>query len=108
MPRFIAQVMLQNVKNEEAYDELDQAILNEDGYPYITGENDKIFALLPNVYEFEQDIEAEKLLNILKLICATIEKKHNLKKTPILLTEANDLLFENLEELKDEDFQPIN
>ncbi len=52
MPRFIAQVMLQDVKNEEIYNELDKAMLNEDGYTYITGPKEKMFALLPDTYEF--------------------------------------------------------
>lgn len=105
MPNFIAQVMLQDVKNEEVYAELDKAILNEDGYSYITGPNDKMFALLPDTYEFDIDgMTAEELLKIIKLICAQIEKKYNLKKTPVLVYEIKDAQFSNLEELSDNDF----
>lgn len=32
MPVFIAKVMLQDVTNEEIYNELDKAMANEDGY----------------------------------------------------------------------------
>ncbi|MBY0554885.1 hypothetical protein K2P97_10180 [bacterium] len=108
MPSFLVKVMLQDVKNEEIYNELDQAMLNEDGYPYITDANEKMFALLPDVYEFEQDVTAAELLNAIKLACATIEKKHNLKKTPIMVTEIKDLQYTNLEELTDDDFQTLN
>lgn len=105
MPSFIAQVMLQDVTSEAIYAELDRAILNEDGYSYITGPDDKIFALLPDTYEFDIDgTTAEELLKILKLICAQIEKKHGLKKTPILVYEITDAQFANLEELSDSDF----
>ena len=106
MPSFIAQVVLQNVKDEKIYAELDRAMLNEDGYSYITGENDKMFALLPDTYEFDlEDMTAEELLKIIKLICAQIEKKHNLKKTPILVYQIHDAQFANLEELSDRDFE---
>lgn len=105
MPSFIAQVMLQDVKNEEVYSELDRAMLNEDGYSYITGSGEKLFALLPDTYEFDlDDMTAPELLKIIKLICAQIEKKHNLKKTPILVYEISDAQFANLEELSDSDF----
>lgn len=106
MPHFIAQVMLQDVKNEEAYKELDKAILNEDGYSYITGPDEKIFALLPDTYEFDlDDSTAEELLKVIKLICAQIEKKYNLKKTPVVVFEIADVQFSNLEELSDSDFE---
>jgi hypothetical protein len=106
MPSFIVQAMLQDVKNEEIYTELDKAMLNEDGYSYITGAGDKMYALLPDTYEFDlEDVTATQLLNIVKLICAQIEKKHNLKKTPILVFEINDAQFSNLEELSDGDFE---
>lgn len=105
MPIFIAKVMLQEVKNEEIYRELDKAMLAEDGYPYITDANEKMFALLPDEYEFELDITAAELLNIVKLMCAQIEKKHSLKKTPIVIVEVNDLQFSNLQELTDDDFE---
>lgn len=106
MPSFIAQIMLQDVKKEEIYTELDKAILNEDGYSYVTGPEDKIFALLPDTYNFDlEDTTAEELLKILKLICAQIEKKHNLKKTPILVYEITDAQFSDLEELSDSDFE---
>lgn len=108
MPNFLVKVMLQDVTNEEIYNELDQAMVNEDGYPYITDAEEKMFALLPDVYEFELDTTAAELLNVVKLACATIEKKHNLKKTPIMVTEITDLQFANLEELTDDDFQPLN
>ncbi len=108
MARFIATVMLQEVSNEDIYSELDQAMVNEDGYPYITGEDDKIYALPPDMYEFEVEGTAKQMLGIVTLICAKIEKKHNLKKTPIVVSEANDLEFANLEELHDEDFQALN
>lgn len=105
MPSFIVQVMLQEVKNEEIYHELDKAMLNEDGYSYITGAGEKMYALLPDTYEFDlEDTTAERLLNIVKLICAQIEKKHHLKKTPILVYEIKDAQFSNLEELSDNDF----
>ena len=106
MPSYIAQVMLQDVTNEEIYSELDKAMLNEDGYSYITGPNDKIYALLPDMYEFDiEDTSAEEILKVVKLICAQLEKKHNLKKTPILVFEINDAQFANLEELTDADFE---
>lgn len=108
MPSFLVKVMLQDVTNEEIYNELDQAMLNEDGYPYITDTDEKMFALLPDVYEFELDTTASELLKAIKLACATIEKKHSLKKTPIMVVEVNDLQFSNLEELTDDDFQPLN
>lgn len=105
MPSFIAQVMLQDVKNEEIYHELDKMLLNEDGYSYVTGPDDKMFALLPDTYEFDlEDMTAEKLLNVIKLVCAQLEKKHGLKKTPILVYEITDAQFTNLEELSDGDF----
>lgn len=108
MANFLVKVMLQEVTDEKVYEELDQAMLNEDGYPYITDVNEKMFALLPDIYEFELDTTATELLNIVKLMCATIEKKHNLKKTPIMVTEISDLQFTNLQELTDDDFQALN
>jgi hypothetical protein len=106
MPSFIAQVMLQDVKNEEAYKDLDKAMLNEDGYSYITGEEDKMYALVPDTYEFDlEDTTAEELLKIVKLVCAQIEKKHHLKKTPILVYEVKNVQFAHLEELSDGDFE---
>jgi len=105
MPNFIAQVALQDVKNEDAYAELDKAMLNEDGYSYITGPGDKMFALLPDTYEFDiDDMTADELLKIIKLICAQIEKKHGLKRTPVLVYQIADAQFANLEELSDNDF----
>lgn len=108
MARYIATVMLQDVTDEKIYTELDQAIVNEDGYPYITGDDDKIYALPPDMYEFENDLPVAKMLGILSLICQNLEKKYNLKKTPILISEVSDLEFLNLEELHDEDFQQLN
>lgn len=108
MPRYIAKVMLQEVNNEEIYHELDKAMVAEDGYPYITDTDEKIFALLPDEYEFDLDITASELLNVVKLICARIEQKHNLKKTPVVILEVNDLQFSNLEELTDDDFETVN
>ncbi len=106
MPSFIAQVLLQDVKNEEAYKDLDKAMLNEDGYSYITGAQEKMYALLPDTYEFDlEDTTAEELLKVVKLICAQIEKKHGLKKTPVLVYEISDVQFANLEELSDGDFE---
>jgi hypothetical protein len=106
MPNFIAQVMLQDVNNDEVYKELDKALLNEDGYSYITGPQEKMFALLPDTYEFDlEDTTAEELLKVIKLICAGIEKKHNLKKTPIVVYQITDAQFTNLEELSDSDFE---
>jgi hypothetical protein len=106
MPNFIAQVMLQDVNNDEVYKELDKALLNEDGYSYITGPQEKMFALLPDTYEFDlEDTTAEELLKVIKLICAGIEKKHNLKKTPIVVYRITDAQFTNLEELSDSDFE---
>jgi hypothetical protein len=105
MPNFIAQVMLQDVKSEDVYKELDKAMLNEDGYPYIMGPDDKMFALLPDTYEFDlEDTTAEQLIKIIKLICNQIEKKHNLKKTPILVYQIQNTQFAHLEELSDSDF----
>jgi hypothetical protein len=104
MPIFIAKAVLQEVTNEEIYHELDKAMANEDGYPYITDENEKIFALPLDEYEFDLETTADELLKVVKLICAQIEKKYNLKKTPIVVTEVNDLQFCNLDELTDEDF----
>ena len=108
MARFIATVMLQEVENEEIYTELDQAMMNEDGYPYLTGDDDKIYALPPDMYEFDLDVDAQKMSGIIKLICAKIEQKHNLKKTPVVVSEVNELEFSNLEELTDDDFQTLN
>lgn len=108
MPVFIAKVMLQEVTSEEVYAELDNAMADEEGYPYLTDENDKIFALPPDEYEFDTDLTAKELLNIIKLLCATIEKKHKLKRTPIVIVEAADIVYANLEELSEDDFQPIN
>lgn len=108
MPRFIATVMLQDVTNEEIYSELDQAMINEDGYPYVTGEDDKLYALPPDMFEFETEQSAKQMLGILTLICSQIEKKHKLKKTPIVVSEVTDLEYANLEELHDEDFQALN
>ena len=101
--------MLQEVTDEKVYEQLDQAMLNEDGYPYITDDDEKMFVLLPDTYEFElEDTTAGELLNIVKLLCATIEKKNNLTKTPIMVTEISDLQFTNLQELTDDDFQMLN
>lgn len=108
MARFIATVMLQDVNDDKIYNELDQEIVNEDGYPYITGEDDKIYALPPDMYEFEANISSKQLLGILTLICTTIEKKYNLKKTPIVVSEVDEIEYSNLEELRDEDFQDLN
>jgi hypothetical protein len=106
MPSFIAQVMLQDVQKEEIYKELDKAMLNEDGYSYITGREEKMYALLPDTYEFDlEDTTAAELLKVVKLICAQIEKKHNLKPTPIVVYEITDAQFSNLEELSDSDFE---
>ena len=104
MPVFIAKVMLQDVTNEKVYDELDKAMADEEGYPYITDKSERNFALPPDEYEFDGDFTCTELLNIVKLICATIEKKNGLKKTPIIVVEAKDLAYANLEELHDEDF----
>lgn len=108
MKRFIVTAMLQDVSNEEIYDELDQAMIKEDGYPYITAENEKMYALLPDMFEFETEESAKQLLGIIKLVCAQIEKKHGLKPTPIIISEVSEVEFSNLEELSDEDFQALN
>ena len=108
MKKFIVTAMLQDVSNEEIYDELDQAMIKEDGYPYITGEDDKMYALLPDMYEFETEESAQQLLGIVKLICTQIEKKHGLKGTPVIISEVSEFEFSNLEELSDEDFQALN
>lgn len=108
MPVFIAKVMLQDVTNEDIYAELDKAMADEEGYPYITDENEKVFALPPDEYEFETELSGKELLNIIKTICGTIEKKHKLKKSPIVLVETEDIFHANLEELSDEDFEPLN
>lgn len=104
MPVFIAKVMLQDVTKEEVYTELDKAMADEEGYPYITDESEKIFALPPDEYEFDTEMSAKELLNVIKLSCSTIEKKHKLKKTPIVVVEAAEIVYANLEELSDEDF----
>ena len=104
MPVFIAKVMLQDVTNEDIYIELDKAMAEEEGYPYLTDENDKIFALPPDEYEFETELTAKELLNVIKLAASTIEKKHKLKKSPIVVVEANDIVYANLEELAEDDF----
>ena len=104
MPVFIAKVMLQDVTNEDIYIELDKAMAEEEGYPYLTDENDKIFALPPDEYEFETELTAKELLNVIKLAASTIEKKHKLKKSPIVVVEANDVVYANLEELSEDDF----
>lgn len=108
MPRYIATVMLQDVTNDEIYNELDLAMAAEDGYSYITDSDEKIFALPPDEYEFELELSGSQLLNIVKNICAGIEKKHNLKKTPIVIVEVSDLHYTNLEELTDDHFQTLN
>lgn len=100
--------MLQDVENDEVYRDLDKAVVNEDGYPYITGENEKVYALPPDMYEFESESSAKEMMGIITLICAQIEKKHGLKKTPIVVSEVSELGFANLEELQDDDFQPLN
>lgn len=104
MAQFIAKVMLQDVTKEEIYTELDKAMGDEEGYPYITDKDERIFALPPDEYEFETDLNPTQLLTIIKNICANIEKKHKLKKTPIVLVEAKSVHYTNLEELSDEDF----
>lgn len=104
MPVFIAKVMLQDVTKEEIYSELDKAMADEEGYPYITDADERIFALPPDEYEFDTDLNANQLLQIIKNICANIEKKHKLKKTPIVIVEAKSIQYANLEELHDEDF----
>ena len=104
MPVFIAKVMLQDVTKEEIYNELDKAMADEEGYPYITDDEDRIFALPPDEYEFDTDLNANQLLQIIKNICANIEKKHKLKKTPIVVVEVKTVQYANLEELHDEDF----
>ena len=104
MPVFIAKVMLQDVTKEEIYTELDKALADEEGYPYITDSDDRIFALPPDEYEFDTDLNASQLLQIIKNVCTNIEKKHKLKKTPIVVVEVKSLLYANLEELHDEDF----
>lgn len=96
--------MLQEVSKEEIYTELDKAMADEEGYPYLQDETDKIFALPPDEYEFDVDLSGAQLLQILKNICMTIEKKHKLAKTPIVLVEAKDVLYANLEELSEDDF----
>lgn len=104
MPQYIVKAMLQDVTKEQAYTDLDQAMAKEDGYPYITDENDKIWALPPDEYEFDVEVSAKELMNIVKLSCAAIEKTYKLKKTPIVVVEVADLAYGNLEELTDEDF----
>lgn len=104
MAQFIAKVMLQDVTKEEIYEELDKAMSDEEGFPYITDSEDRIFALPPDEYEFDTDVTATQLLTIIKTICSNIEKKHKLKKTPIVLVEAKNIQYANLEELSDEDF----
>ncbi|MCM2353156.1 MAG: hypothetical protein NDI63_06015 [Pseudobdellovibrio sp.] len=104
MPVFIAKVMLQDVTKEDIYSELDKAMADEEGYPYITDADERIFALPPDEYEFDTDLNANQLLQIIKNICANIEKKHKLKKTPIVVVEAKNIQYANLEELHDEDF----
>ncbi len=100
--------MLQDVTQEEIFNELDEAMVAEEGYPYITDVEDKMYALPPDEYEFELDISGKELLNIIKLICSQFEKKYNLKKTPIIIVEVKNLHISNLEELTDEDFQQLN
>lgn len=104
MPVFIAKVMLQDVTKEEIYNELDKAMADEEGYPYISDDDERIFALPPDEYEFDTDLNGNQLLQIIKNICANIEKKHKLKKTPIVVVEAKTIQYANLEELHDEDF----
>ncbi|AGH95381.1 hypothetical protein [Pseudobdellovibrio exovorus] len=113
MTRFLATITLQEGTNEaaihdEAYDELDRAIINEDGYPYITAANEKIYALPLDMYEFETDLTAKQLVNVITLACAGIEKKHQLKKTLIVVSEVGEIEFAHLEELQEDDFQPLN
>ena len=105
MSTYMVKVTLQDVTNQDIYEELDMAMAAEDGYTYITDENEKIWALPPDIYEFDLDTNAEELLNIVKLIAAKIEKKHNLKKSPIMVIESDKIQFANLEELNDSDFE---
>ncbi|MBC7421173.1 MAG: hypothetical protein H7328_10630 [Bdellovibrio sp.] len=105
MPIYIVKALLQEVTDEDIYQELDTAMADEEGYPYITDENEKIYALPLDTFEFDVEIDAKALLNVVKLICATIEKKHKLKKTPIMVIETAEMQVENLEELSDEDFE---
>lgn len=113
MTRFLATITLQEGTNaevikDEIYDELDQAIINEDGYPYITAENEKVYALPLDMYEFETELTTKQLLNAITLVCSGIEKKHQLKKTLIVVSEVGEIEFAGLEELQDEDFKPLN
>ena len=108
MSRFLATIILQDVENEDIYAELDKAIINEDGYPYITDEDDKMYALPPDMYEFEVESTTQQMHGIISLICTAIEKKHNLKKTLIVVAEFSELDFSNLIELQDEDFEILN
>ncbi len=105
MPMFIVKVLLQDVKDDVIFQELDEAMANEEGYPYVTDQNEKIFALPLDTFEFDVETTAEALLNVVKLICATIEKKHKLNKSPIMVIESENMQFANLEELSDEDFE---
>ena len=105
MPQFIVKVLLQDVDNDDVYEELDSAMAEEEGYPYLAGENESVFALPPDCYEFEVEMTADALLNLVKLITATIEKKYKLKKSPLLVIETQNLRFANLQQLSEEDFK---
>ncbi len=104
MPHYIVKVMLQEVENEEIYHEFNLAMADEDGYPYITGSDKKIYVLPPDEFEFDVEVAVDTLLNIVKLVCSRIEKKHNLKPSPIVVVESKNIRFANLEQLNEDEF----
>ena len=96
--------MLQDVENEQVYTEFDKAMAAEGGYAYMTGPDNKIYALPPDEFEFDVEETPEKLIKIVKLICSQMESKYHLPKTPIVLIEPKVIKFANLEEyIEDED-----
>lgn len=103
MAIYIVKAMLQDVESEAIYEEFDKDMAAEGGYAYMTGPDNKIYALPPDEFEFDVEETPEKLLNIVKLICSKMEKKHNLSKTPILLIEPKVIKFANLEEHEDDE-----
>ena len=103
MPLFIVKAMLQEVENEDIYNEFDQSMADEGGYAYTTGKNNKIYALPPDEFEFDVEETADSLLNIVKLLCDKVEKKHKLPKTPIVVVEPTTIRFANLEEYTEDD-----
>lgn len=102
MAVFLVKAMLQDVDSEEIYNEFDEAMADENGFAYTTGPDGRIYALPADEFEFDIDGSADNLLKTVVEICARIEKKHNLSKTPIVVVEPSVMKFANLLDCTDE------